>query len=135
MIAAGAVQVFVPLTLDLALLLSAGIWWATRMKRSLGEQILSAQVGATSEPLRLDDECATRIRALSVEPFLLKQTVDGLRVQIANRPVVPVALFADSGVEAALTLAATQASERFGQSWVALASLDDDDVMSLRRLA
>lgn len=132
---ASAVQVFIPLTLALVILLSAGIWWASRIKKNLGEQAPAAHVGATSEPLQLDSECAKHIRALSAEPFLLKQAADGLRVQITNRPVVPVALFADNGVAAALMLTAAKASEHFGQNWMALASLGDDDTISLRRLA
>ena len=128
-------QVFIPLTLVLVILLSAGIWWASRVKKNLGAQAPDAHVGATSEPLQLDSQCAKHIRALSAEPFLLRQAADGLRVQIANRPIVPVALFADSGVAAALMLAAVKANEYFGQDWMALVSLGDDDTISLRRLA
>ena len=131
---ASAVQVFIPLTLVLVILLSTGIWWASRIKKNLGKQAPDAHVGATSEPLQLDSECATRIRTLSAEPFLLKQTADGLRVQIPNRPIVLVALFAEKGVATALMLAAAQASQHFGQNWTALVSLSDDNSLSLRRL-
>ena len=103
---ASAVQVFIPLTLVLVILLSAGILWASRVKKNLGAQAPDAHVGATSEPLQLDSECATHIRRLSAEPFLLKQAEDGLRVLIADLPIVPVTLFADNGVAAALMLAA-----------------------------
>jgi hypothetical protein len=132
---ASAVQVFIPLTLVLVILLSAGILWASRVKKNLGEHAPAAHVGATSEPLQLNSECAKHIRALSAEPFLLKQAADGLRVQIANRPIVPVALFTDNGVAAALMLAAVKANDQFGQDWMALVSLGNDDTVSLRRLA
>ena len=132
---ANVAQVFIPLTLTLVIMFAAGVWWAGRVKKTLGEQAPDAHVGATSEPLQLDGECAAHIRTLSSEPFLLKQTEDGLRVQIASRPIVPVALFADKGVAAALMVAAAQASRHFGQNWVALVSLGDDNRISLRRLA
>ncbi len=132
---ASAAQVFIPLTLVLVIMFASGVWWAGRVKKNLGGQAPDAHVGATSEPLQLDSECAARIRTLSSEPLLLKQTEAGLRVQIANRPIVPVALFAEKGVAAALMVAATQASRHFGQNGVALAPLGDDDRISLRRLA
>ena len=131
---ASAAQMLLPLTLALIIVLAAVIWFASHAKKNLGERAPAAHVGATSEPLQVSDECAAHIRTLSSEPLLLKQTKDGLRVQIANRPIVPVALFAEKGVASALMVVAAQASRSFGQVWVALVSLGDDNSISLRRL-
>jgi hypothetical protein len=131
-----AVVIVILASLGLVLLVGLGWWWANRMKHNLDEGTAAvAMVGASTDPLEVSEECAEQFHALSREPLLLKQTLDGLRVQIEDRPLVPVALFAEKGVAQALLEAAGQASQRFGPQWVALASIGVDGRLSLRRIS
>lgn len=128
-------QIVILVSAALVILVAFGWWLANRMKRDVTDDAGLSRVGAAIEPLLLTAECAEYVRSLSKEPLLLKQTPDGLRVQIDNRPVVPVALFVDKGLASALMEMAMLASKSFGPSWVALATLGDDDRLSLRRLS
>lgn len=132
---ASATQVVVPFTVAVVALLALAVWWAGHLKKDFGSQAPDVHVGLVTEPLPVSADRAARIRRLSAEPLLLKQTSTGLYVQIENRPAVPVAFFAENGVAQALTAAAVQASQHFGPLWVALATLGDDDTLSLRRLS
>lgn len=131
-----AVLVVILVSLGLVVVAAVIWWWAGRMKQNLDQGASGpALVGVTSAPVDVSSECAAQFHALSREPLLLKQTPDGLRVQIEDRPAVPVALFAEKGVAQALLEAAGLASQRFGPQWVALASIGDDGRLSLRRLS
>ena len=91
---------------------------------------------ATLEPLVLHvpPASAAQLRALSPEPLLLKQSPDGLRVQIESRPMVPVALFAGKEIGVALIESAALISESLGPQWATLVSAAEDGTLSVRLL-
>jgi len=95
-------QVFIPLTLVLVILALRRYLVGESRQEEPGAQAPDAHVGATSEPLQLDSQCAKHIRALS-RTFPAKTSRGRCVCRFANRPM-PVALFADNGVAAALML-------------------------------
>ncbi len=90
----------------------------------------------TPEPLVLHvpPASAAQLRAFSSEPLLLKQTPDGLRVQVESRPMVPVALFAGKEIAVALIESAALISESLGPQWATLVSAAEDGTLSVRLL-
>jgi hypothetical protein len=114
------------------MLLALGWWWARRVKRDLDAQVALG----TKEPLvlRVPRATAAQLRALSPDPLLLKQAPDGLRVQIENRPMVPVALFAGKDIAVALIESAARISERLGPQWATLVNAAEDGTLSVRLL-
>jgi hypothetical protein len=84
--------------------------------------------------LELSGGGSAELRQLSAEPILLVQSDDGLRVQIDDRPMVPlVALLGDGS--AALREAAVKVAQHFGQRWTVLLSVDTDESLTVQRLA
>ena len=72
---------------------------------------------------------------LSSEPILLKQSEEGVRVQIEHRPMLPLMAFVGKDVSAALTEAAGRVSEQWGPKWVVLLTAREDGDVSVQRLA
>ncbi len=75
------------------------------------------------------------LRRLTAEPILLKQAEDGVRVQIDDRPMVPLAAFLGGDVAAALREAAVRIAQQFGQTWTVLLTVDADESVTVQRLA
>ena len=77
---------------------------------------------AAQEPLSftLSDTSAASLAHLSQEPILIKQAQDGLRVQLDNRPLVPIAILTDLAAAAALREIVAGASRNYGARWTAL---------------
>ena len=126
-----AVYLIVPILVGTVLLV-LGWRWATRVKKDLATDVTPA----TLEPLVLHVSPATaaQLRALSPEPLLLKQSLDGLRVQVESRPMVPVALFAGKEIGVALMESAALISESLGPLWATLVSAAEDGTLSVRLL-
>jgi hypothetical protein len=110
-----------------------GAYFARRVKQGL-EQPTGPQIGARAE-FRLSPERISQLRALTAQPILMKQSEEGVRVQIEDRPMVPLAVFLGQEVTAALGEAAAGVSQTFGASWVALVTPRDDGRVSVDRLA
>jgi len=127
-----AIYVIIPF-LVIMILLALGWRWATRVKKDLAAP--SVTLG-TLEPLvlHLSPDSAAELRALSSEPLLLKQSPDGLRVQVESRPMVPVALFAGKDVGRALMESAVLISESLGPEWATLVSAAEDGTLSVHLL-
>ncbi len=127
-------MIVIPLMIAL-LLLSAGVYWyGRRAKNQLDERVPVSRIGV-DEPLDVTGQCAEALHALSAEPVLVKQQLDGTRVQIENRPMVPIALFAGKDVAGALTEAASRISERFGLEWVAIVAVREDGKVTVNRIS
>ena len=126
---------FVLIFVALALIALAVVWFlARRVKTDLD----SPPSGLTGARVSLDlaSESVSRLRELSAEPILLKQSEEGVRVQIEHRPMMPLMAFVGQGaVSAALNEAAVRVSEQWGPSWVVLLSARDDGSVSAQRLA
>jgi hypothetical protein len=110
------------------------VWvMARRMKNEL-DATPSAVAGAKAG-LELAPDSAARLHALSAEPILLKQSEEGVRVQIEHRPMMPLMAFVGKDVSGALNEAAMKVSEQWGPRWVVLLTAGEDGSVTAQRLA
>lgn len=109
-------------------------WWlGHRLKERLdGSRDVHS---VTREVLALKPGSADVLRKLTTEPVLLKQAEDGLRFQIDQRPMAPIAALAGQPAATALAEAAAAVSQRFGVRWVALVNPTEGDSVTVQRLA
>ncbi len=129
-------SVYLTILLFLAVVLAAlvAFWFYARaVKRDL-DAPPSGAAGARAV-IELTPASAARLRALSAEPILLKQSDAGVRVQIERRPMLPLMAFVGQEVSGALTEAAGRISEQWGPTWVALVSARDDATAAVQRLS
>jgi hypothetical protein len=117
----------------LVLVLLIGWYLARKVKDDLETQSGSA-AGASAE-FKLPEDRITQLRALTTQPILLKQSEEGVRVQIDSRPMVPLAVFLGKEVSTALGEAAAGVTNAFGASWVVLVTPKEDGHVSVHRLA
>lgn len=109
-------------------------WWlGSRMKRRLDGP--THLVSATREVIQLRPGVAGALRHLTSEPILLKKTEEGLRFQIDQRPMAPIAALAGHPMGGAVAEAAAAVTQRFGERWVALVQPSGDDMITVQRLA
>lgn len=108
-------------------------YYARNVKRELDEQGPDALGQRCTIEITRDH--AALIRALTAEPVLLKQSEDGVRVQIDDRPMLPLAAFVGQDVTAALRETALRVSESFGSRWTALVTLAEDGSGKVERLS
>jgi hypothetical protein len=127
-------MLIVLLFLFIALIALIVVWFFARnMKQELDAPAGSA-AGARAE-FRLSADRIRELRSLSGEPILLKQSEEGVRVQIDNRPMVPLAVFLGKEVSAALGEAAAAVTQTFGAQWVVLVTPREDGRVSVQRLS
>lgn len=122
----------------LALLVVIGgtlYWYASSVKRSLDTP--STAVLAAQDPLSLtlSERSTASLAHLSQEPILIKQAEDGLRVQLDNRPLVPIAILTDLAAAAALREIVAGVSQDYGARWTALVTTAADGSIRVQRLA
>jgi hypothetical protein len=118
----------------LALAALAVVWYlARRVKRGL-DDAPTAVAGATAA-LELTPGNAARLHELSREPILLKQSDEGVRVQIEHRPMLPLMAYVGKDVSSALTEAAVRVTQQWGPRWVVLLTTREDGSASVQRLA
>jgi uncharacterized membrane protein len=128
------VYVWILVFLLVALAALVAVWiYARWVKRDL-DTPPTAVAGAKAS-LDVTPVSAARLRELSAEPILLKQSEEGVRVQIEHRPMLPLMAFVGNDVSAALNEAAMRVSEQWGPSWVVLLTARDDGSVSAQRLA
>jgi hypothetical protein len=106
---------------------------ARRMKNDL--DVSPSAVAGARASLDLAPENVARLHQLSEEPILLKQSEEGVRVQIEHRPMLPLMAFVGKDVSAALSEAAARVSEQWGPRWVVLLTAGEDGSVSAQRLA
>jgi hypothetical protein len=112
----------------------AVVWWyARRVKDDLDES--SRIVAGSRGIIELTPASAEQLRKLSAEPILIKQSEEGVRVQIEHRPMMPLMAFLGKEVSMALTETAAEVTERYGMKWVVLVSVARDDRVAVQRLA
>jgi len=128
------VYVGILIFLFVALAALVAVWvYARWVKRDL-DTAPTAVAGAKAS-LDLHPASVERLRELSEEPILLKQSEEGVRVQIEHRPMLPLMAFVGQDVSAALNEAAMHVSEEWGPRWVVLLTATDDGSVSAQRLA
>jgi hypothetical protein len=107
-------------------------YWARTLKARYDEEERARTARMT---LELSAGCTARLRSLTPEPILLKQAADGVRVQIDDRPMVPLVAFLGKDVASALREAALVVAQHFGESWTVLVNVEADESITVRRLA
>jgi hypothetical protein len=124
----------IALFVAVALIALVLVWWyAGRVKRELDDS--SAVAAGVRGVIDLRPESAAQLRSLSSEPILLKQSEEGVRVQIEHRPMMPLRAFLGSDARRALQEAAGEVSERYGVKWVVLVDAADPERVRVQRLA
>ena len=110
------------------------VWYLARNVKKDLDAPAGSVAGASAE-FRLSADRITELRALTREPILLKQSEEGVRVQIDDRPMVPLAVFLGKEVSTALGDAAAAVTQTFGATWVVLVTPREDGRVSVQRLA
>ena len=128
------VYVGILIFLVVALVALVVVWVLARRMKSDLDTSPSAVAGARAA-LELAPASAARLHDLSVEPILLKQNEEGVRVQIEHRPMLPLMAFVGRDVSAALNEAAMKVSEQWGPRWVVLLTAGEDGSVTAQRLA
>jgi len=130
----GRAYIVVLAFLIVALVALAVVWWYARhVKEDLDES--SRIVAGARGVIDLTPASMEQLRKLSSEPILLKQSEEGVRVQIEHRPMMPLMAFLGKEVSAALGATAAEITERYGVKWVVLVSVGQDDRVTIQRLA
>jgi hypothetical protein len=122
------------LFLFVALIALVIVWYLARNVKQELDAPAGSAAGAHSE-FRLSADRISELRSLTVEPILLKQSEEGVRVQIENRPMVPLAVFLGKEVSTALGEAAAAVTQAFGPRWVVLVTPREDGHVSVQRLS
>jgi hypothetical protein len=130
-----ALVAIVIVTITLIALIAGLYWYATRLKRSYEAPSPAALAAQPPLVVTLSAACADSLAHLSLEPILIRQAQDGLRVQLDDRPLVPIAILTDRAAAAALREIVAHASQRFGAQWTALVMPAGDGAVSVQRLA
>ncbi len=120
--------------LIIALIALVAMWFVARRMQNELSTSPSAVAGARAS-IDLSPASAARLRELSSEPILLKQTPEGVRVQIEHRPMLPLMAYVGQDVSSALNEAAVRVSEQWGPAWVVLLTAGTGDQVSAQRLA
>jgi len=130
----GKAYIVVLAFLFVALITLAMVWWYARhVKQDLDES--SRIVAGARGVIELTPAGMEQLRLLSSEPILLKQSEEGVRVQIEHRPMMPLMAFLRKDVSAALGEVSAEITERYGVKWVVLVSVGQDDRVTVQRLA
>ncbi|HEY5386667.1 MAG TPA: hypothetical protein VIL79_02075 [Thermoleophilia bacterium] len=110
------------------------VWWYARhLKQDLDES--SRIVAGARGVIELTPASMGQLRQLSSDPILLKQSEEGVRVQIEHRPMMPLMAFLGKEVSTALGETAAEITERYGVRWVVLVSVGDDERVTVQRLS
>jgi hypothetical protein len=128
------VYVVILIFLVVALVALVVVWVVARRVKSDLDTSPSGVAGARVS-IELTPDNVTRLYQLSAEPILLKQSEEGVRVQIEHRPMLPLMAFVGKDVSAALNEAAVRVTEKWGARWVVLLTAREDGSVSAQRLS
>ena len=128
------VYVVVLAFLLVALVGLAAAWlYARHVKQDLDES--AATVAGTRTLIDLTPDSMAQLRGMSAEPLLIKQSEEGVRVQIDQRPMLPMMAFSGKPAGAALSETAARVTQLYGAKWVILVSAAEDGRVTVQRLA
>ena len=113
--------------------LAAAWLYARHIKQDLDKS--SPAVAGTRALIDLTPASMAQLRGMSAEPILLKQSEEGLRVQIDQRPMLPMMAFSGKPAGAALSETAARVTQLYGAKWVILVSTSEDGRVTVQRLA
>ncbi len=137
---AGTIVTLIVVTVVLIAAVVVAYSIAVRTKRSL-ESPATPLAPHAAVTVPLSETSAASLAHLSREPILLKQSTTGVRVQLDNRPLVPLAILTDTAAAAALREIVARASREYGAQWTVLVTPAEtmapgaSGTINLRRLA
>ena len=108
-------------------------WYANSVKRKL--EAAPPPNASVRGVIDLAPASIEQLRQLSAEPILLKQSEDGVRIQIEQKPMLPMMAFAGKQGSAAVGEAAALITQRYGVKWVVLVSPNENGQVTVQRLA
>ena len=108
-------------------------WYAHSVKRDL-DAAPPPNVGVRGV-IDLAPASIEQLRLLSAEPILLKQSEEGVRIQIEQKPMLPMMAFAGKQGSATVGEAAALITQRYGVKWVVLVSPTENGQVTVQRLA
>ncbi len=108
-------------------------YYARQVKQRLDDE--TSHVTGQRSSIEITPDHAARLRALTNEPILFKQSEEGVRVQIDDKPMLPLAAYMGQDVAAALREASLRVAQTFGSQWTALVTVKEDGTGQVQRLA
>ncbi|HJW75266.1 MAG TPA: hypothetical protein VJ787_06300 [Thermoleophilia bacterium] len=110
------------------------VWWfARRAKNRFAEEGKRDRRHVISD-LDVPPAIGSELAGFTPEPIFLKQGEDGVRVQLENKPFIPLHFLTDQGVAGAMRQVALAVSQRFGPCWACLVTARPDGRVTVRRL-
>ena len=110
-------------------------WYATRLKRALEPSTPAALAAQAPLSFTLSEAERGQPGAPLAGADPIRQAQDGLRVQLDNRPLVPIAILTDLAAAAALREIVAGTQPHYGARWTALVIPSGDGSVSVQRLA
>ena len=108
-------------------------YYARQVKQRLDGE--ATPVTGQRSSIQITTDHAVRLRSLTSEPILFKQSEEGIRVQIDDKPMLPLAAYMGQEVAAALREASLRVSQAYGSQWTALVTVREDGSGQVQRLA
>jgi hypothetical protein len=109
-------------------------WWIARRAKDKIDEGGKADRRLLISDLDLPPAVAGQLAEFTPEPIFLKQDGEGVRVQLENKPFIPLHFLTDQGAAAAMRQVALQVSQRFGPRWACLVTARADGRVTVRRL-
>ncbi len=109
-------------------------WWAARRAKRRIDESGKGDRRALITELDVPPVVAGQLAEFTPEPIFLKQGDDGVRVQLENKPFIPLHFLTDQRVAGAMHQVALAVSRRFGPRWACLVTAHADGKVTVRRL-
>jgi hypothetical protein len=109
-------------------------WWAARRARHRIDASGRGDRRLLISELDVPAAVAGRLVEFTPEPIFLKQGDEGVRVQLENKPFIPLHFLTDQGAAGAMRQVALAVSQRFGPRWACLITARADGKVTVRRL-
>jgi hypothetical protein len=127
------VEVVIVTSVIIVAILLVGYFYGQKVKQRL-DTPKNPQMRAPIK-VSVSHESAEYLARSLREPLIIKQALDGTRVQIDNRPLVPLVMLTDQGAQKAIREVVVAAGEKFGTTWMAVASTLEDGTVSVQQLS
>ncbi len=115
------------------ILLGAGLWIASRVKRDINAQPGAGPAGPVT--VEVTRACVAQLWALSREPVLVKRIEGDLKVQVGDKPMINLSSIPDRNVRAALREAAVAVDVQYGHAWTSIVRVSGETKLSVTRIA
>jgi hypothetical protein len=109
-------------------------WWLARRARNKFAEEGKRDRRNVIADLDVPPAIGSQLAGFTPEPIFLKQGEDGVRVQLENKPFIPLHFLTDQGIAGAMRQVALAVSQRFGPRWACLVTARSDGRVTVRRL-